>query len=79
VEEEPLRHWELDADDRCPVCFVPPGARHLPGECIYSGPWSGSEDLPDEARPDVAAPDVAKRGDALADGDHDVSDADSGS
>jgi hypothetical protein len=49
VTDEPLRHWERDTDDRCPVCFVPPGAWHLAGECIYTGLWKGPEDLPGDA------------------------------
>jgi hypothetical protein len=49
VEEETLRHWEQDSDDRCPVCYVPPGAWHLAGECVYSGLWKGPEALPDVA------------------------------
>jgi hypothetical protein len=67
VEEETMRNWERDPDDRCPVCFVPPGVWHLPGECIYSGLWRGPKALPD----------VAARGDSPSDegspgGTHDV-------
>jgi hypothetical protein len=72
MEEETLRHWEQDSDDRCPVCFVPPGAGHLTGECIYSGLWNGP----------VALPDVVARGGAptsggLPDAAHDVRGGDS--
>jgi hypothetical protein len=50
VEEE-VRSWPQDTDDRCPVCFIPPSAWHLAGECIYSGQWNGPGTLPDPAAP----------------------------
>jgi hypothetical protein len=57
MEEEALRHWEQDSDDRCPACFVPPGVWHLKGECIYSGLWNGPRALPGGASPNDAVPD----------------------
>lgn len=70
-ETEALRNWGRDPDDRCPVCYVPPGAWHLPGECIHSGMWKGpkkprrfpdgaapADVLPNDVPPDGNPPDV---------------------
>jgi hypothetical protein len=35
------RDWGAFREDRCPVCFVPPGAPHIEEDCVYSGVWEG--------------------------------------
>lgn len=54
---EATRGWDWDDDDRCPVCFVPPGAHHT--ECLYTGAWfgPGADGPPVTAAPPAPAPD----------------------
>jgi hypothetical protein len=70
-ETDALRNWGRDPDDRCPVCYVPPGTWHLPGECIHSGMWKGPKkprklpdstvpgDVPSDRNPPAADHDVS--------------------
>ena len=69
--EDALRNWGRDTDDRCPVCYVPPGAWHLPGECIHSGPWKGPKNR--KKLPDATAPNEVPSDGNLPAADHDVS------
>jgi hypothetical protein len=43
MDEDETRDWGLERTDRCPVCFVPPGAPHIEDECVYTGLWNGPE------------------------------------